>query len=119
MLILLKLARRFSPHTLKMPCPGYLLSPPPALIIRNQEAGKDFPLNTDTAEATMKADSTSGSDDYGTSFERYLQMNEKEKDAEIEKAVARLQKRIQEIVYLPGDETRKAKPPQNKDKKLP
>lgn len=36
----------------------------------------------------------------GTSLEKYLQMDEKEKDAEIQKAVARLQKRIQEILYI-------------------
>ena len=31
--------------------------------------------------------------------EKYILMNEREKDIEIEKAVARLQKRIQEILY--------------------
>ncbi len=31
--------------------------------------------------------------------EKYVLMNEREKDIEIEKAVARLQKRIQEILY--------------------
>jgi len=36
----------------------------------------------------------------GTSLEKYLLMDEKEKDVEIQKAVARLQKRIQEILYL-------------------
>jgi len=36
----------------------------------------------------------------GASLERYLLMDEKEKDLEIQKAVARLQKRIQEILYL-------------------
>ena len=36
----------------------------------------------------------------GTSLENYLLMDEKEKDVEIQKAVARLQKRIQEILYL-------------------
>jgi hypothetical protein len=36
----------------------------------------------------------------GTSLEKYLQMDEKEKDVEIQKAVARLQKRIQEILYI-------------------
>ena len=36
----------------------------------------------------------------GTSLEKYLLMGEKEKDVEIQKAVARLQKRIQEILYL-------------------
>ena len=36
----------------------------------------------------------------GTSLEKYLLMGEKEKDIEIQKAVARLQKRIQEILYL-------------------
>ena len=52
----------------------------------------------------MKADRTDDSDDHRTSLERYLLMNEKEKDAEIEKAVVRLQKRIQEILYLLGTE---------------
>lgn len=49
-----------------------------------------------------KADRTDDKerDDRGTSLERYLLMNEKEKDAEIQKAVFRLQKRIQEILYL-------------------
>ncbi len=32
--------------------------------------------------------------------ETYLRMNEREKDIEIEKAVARLQRRIQEILYM-------------------
>jgi len=36
----------------------------------------------------------------GTSLEKYLLMDEKEKDLEIQKAVTRLQKRIQEILYL-------------------
>ena len=36
----------------------------------------------------------------GASLEKYLLMNEKEKDVEIQKAVVRLQKRIQEILYL-------------------
>ena len=36
----------------------------------------------------------------GTSLEKYLLMDEKEKDIEIQKAVARLQKRIQEILYI-------------------
>ena len=35
-----------------------------------------------------------------TSLEKYLLMSEQEKDAEVQKAVARLQKRIQEILYL-------------------
>lgn len=39
-------------------------------------------------------------DDRRTSLEQYLRMDEKEKDAEIQKAVARLQKRIQEILYV-------------------
>jgi hypothetical protein len=36
----------------------------------------------------------------GTSLEKYLLMGEKEKDVEVQKAIARLQKRIQEILYL-------------------
>ncbi len=39
-------------------------------------------------------------EDKRISLEKYLLMNEQEKDAEIQKAVARLQKRIQEILYL-------------------
>lgn len=39
-------------------------------------------------------------DDRKASLERYLRMNEKEKDEEIQKAVGRLQKRIQKILYL-------------------
>lgn len=39
-------------------------------------------------------------EDKTISLEKYLLMSEKEKDAEIQKAVARLQKRIQEILYL-------------------
>ena len=35
-----------------------------------------------------------------TSLEKYLLMNEKEKDAEIQKAITRLQQRIQEILYV-------------------
>ncbi len=39
-------------------------------------------------------------DEGSTSIEKYLLMNEEEKDLEIQKAVARLQKRIQEILYV-------------------
>lgn len=39
-------------------------------------------------------------DDRKASLERYLLMNEKEKDEEVQKAVVRLQRRIQEILYL-------------------
>jgi hypothetical protein len=39
-------------------------------------------------------------EDKTISLEKYLLMTEQEKDAEIQKAVARLQKRIQEILYL-------------------
>ena len=39
-------------------------------------------------------------EDKRTSLEKYLLMSEQEKDAEIQRAVARLQKRIQEILYL-------------------
>lgn len=46
----------------------------------------------------------SRSDDKGrndrSSVERYLLMSEKEKDEEIQKAVLRLQKQIQEILYI-------------------
>jgi hypothetical protein len=37
--------------------------------------------------------------DRAASLEQYLQMDETQKDAEIQKAVARLQKRIHEILY--------------------
>ncbi len=40
------------------------------------------------------------SDYRGTSVDAYLQMNEREKDLEIQKAVERLQKRIQAILYV-------------------
>ncbi len=39
-------------------------------------------------------------DEIGTSLEKYLLMNEQEKDIEIQKAVVRLQRRIHEILYL-------------------
>jgi hypothetical protein len=44
----------------------------------------------------------------GTSLEKYLLMGEKEKDIEIQKAVARLQKRIQEILYILEKDTPRA-----------
>jgi hypothetical protein len=46
--------------------------------------------NTDNVQRDIRA----------TSLEKYLLMNEKEKDAEIQKAIARLQQRIQEILYV-------------------
>ena len=49
-----------------------------------------------TADGTDNKDR----DARGTSLERYLLMDEKEKDVEIQKAVVRLQKRIQEILYM-------------------
>ncbi len=39
-------------------------------------------------------------EDKRTSLEKYLLMSEQEKDAETQRAVIRLQKRIQEILYL-------------------
>jgi hypothetical protein len=39
-------------------------------------------------------------EDKRISLEKYLLMSEQEKDAEIQKGVTRLQKRIQEILYL-------------------
>ncbi len=39
-------------------------------------------------------------EDKRTSLEKYLIMSEQEKDAEIQRAVVRLQKRIQEILFL-------------------
>ncbi len=50
-------------------------------------------VETENAEKMMKEDKR-------TSLEKYLIMSEQEKDAEIQRAVARLQKRIQEILYL-------------------
>lgn len=47
-------------------------------------------------------------DDLQKSLEQYLCMNEKEKDAEIQKAIGRLQQRIQEILYLLGPDTEKS-----------
>ena len=35
-----------------------------------------------------------------TTFDQYLRMDEREKDAEIQKAIDRLQKRIQGILYM-------------------
>jgi hypothetical protein len=46
--------------------------------------------NTDNVQRDIRA----------TSLEKYLLMNEKEKDAEIQKAITRLQQRIQEILYV-------------------
>ncbi len=55
-----------------------------------------------------------------TNLEKYLRMNEREKDLEIQKAVSRLQKRIQEILYfIETDTSRAAGPePQKPDDKL-
>jgi hypothetical protein len=39
-------------------------------------------------------------EDERTSLEKYLLMSEQEKDAEIQRAVTRLQRRLQEILYL-------------------
>ena len=38
--------------------------------------------------------------DRATSVDKYLRMNEREKDIEIQRAVDRLQKRIQAILYV-------------------
>ncbi len=65
----------------------------------------------------MKADRANNRDDHKTSLERYLLMNEKEKDAEIERAVVRLQKRIQEILYLLGSERHGDTTEKNHDQK--
>ncbi len=50
-------------------------------------------MEAENAEKMMKEDKR-------TSLEKYLIMSEQEKDAEIQRAVVRLQKRIQEILYL-------------------
>ncbi len=56
--------------------------------------------------------------DSATSLEKYLMMNEQEKDAEIVKAVARLQKRIQQILYVLETEQRNfPRSNQNNEKK--
>ncbi len=49
-----------------------------------------------------------------TSLEKYLLMNEQEKDAEIVKAVARLQKRIQQILYILETEQQHLSGPERK-----
>jgi hypothetical protein len=60
----------------------------------------------------MKADERARNE-RRTSLERYLLMGEKEKDVEIQKAVARLQKRVQEILYmLETDQQHIARPPE-------
>ncbi len=51
------------------------------------------------------------------SAEEYLRMNEKEKDAEIEKAVIRLQNRIQKILYLMEAEMKQFSEPKQEGKK--
>ncbi len=55
--------------------------------------------------------------DHSTSLEQYLLMNEQEKDAEIVKAVARLQKRIQEILYVLETEQQHLSGPERKKEK--
>lgn len=50
-----------------------------------------------------------------TSLGKYLQMNEQEKDIEIQKAIVRLQRRIKEIMYiLESDGSRAAGPASEK-----
>ncbi len=49
--------------------------------------------------ATDSVNSMHG-EERGARLEKYLLMNEKEKDEEIQKAVVRLQTRIQKILYL-------------------
>ncbi len=51
-------------------------------------------------EPVTEFKNTDNRNDKKASLEKYLLMNEKEKDIEIQKAVARLQKRIQEILYF-------------------
>lgn len=55
--------------------------------------------------------------DRATSLERYLLMDEKEKDIEIQRAVARLQKRIQEILYVLETEKGQMTGPDSRRKK--
>jgi hypothetical protein len=58
-------------------------------------------------------------DDRRTSLERYLRMDEKQKDTEIQKAVMRLQKRIQEILYMLETEKQHIAGPESGEKKAP
>lgn len=55
--------------------------------------------------------------DAKTNLDQYLRMDEQEKDAEIQKAVARLQKRIQEILYMIETERQHIAGPDRKEKK--
>ncbi len=54
------------------------------------------------------------SDDRHTSLEKYLSMNEREKDIEIQKAIDRLQRRIQTILYALDKDAPHAAPPEAK-----
>ncbi len=67
---------------------------------RSLHADRAFP--TGCAGGTMMNVKNIGNwhrDDKGTNVESYLRMNEREKDIEIQKAVDRLQKHIQAILY--------------------
>ena len=57
-----------------------------------------------------------GKHHWACTLDNYLQMDEKQKDAETQKAVLRLQKRIQEILYLLDGEKNKRQS-QNKERK--
>ncbi len=59
----------------------------------------EVPVNT-TDNNNSENSESKRRDERGASLEKYLLMNEHEKDIEIQKAVTRLQKRIQEILYL-------------------
>jgi cephalosporin hydroxylase len=57
------------------------------------------PLISEKSSAVTAGDSSNEHERRVTKLEQYLLMDEKEKDAEIQRAIARLQTRIQTILY--------------------
>jgi hypothetical protein len=87
-------------------------------IARGQE--REQPHDVSILEEHMMTDNYRQAQGRETSLEKYLRMNEKEKDLEIQKAVDRLQKRIQEILYaLDSDSSRAAGPGSGKNNGQP
>lgn len=93
--------------------------PPFSCIAHSSTRSAEFllypggPVNTTDNNSESKR-----RDESGTSLEKYLLMNEHEKDIEIQKAVTRLQKRIQEILYMLETEkpnTGRSEPDKKKD----
>jgi hypothetical protein len=99
------------PDTLKIPLPGDLHLPRDEVIIKSGFAtsGNTFTCVT-TGVQMMDADNMTNRlrGMRGTSPENYCRMDEREKDIEIQKAVDRLQKRIQAILYLLEQDTPQA-----------